>query len=168
MPCIPRRASPLLLALFLACSRSEEPPAAAGTAGGGGDAGAGTVTASPDGCPETGAWQQCSVEKRLERAGLIAKALPDTARNSLFSVPGLRYGLGRGEVLVFLYPDSAARKRDTERLDPTRAARPGEAAPWSTQATLITSGNMAAVYLGVNATQAERVQLALGAGLPER
>jgi hypothetical protein len=164
----PLRRALLLVPLLLACGGSDTPPAA-GAPGDTRDAASG-ASAPPggDGCPETGAWQRCSIEKRLERAGLVAKPLPDTARVALFSVPGLRYDVGRGELQVYLYPDSAARKRDTGALDPTRAARPGEAAPWNTQATLITSGNMAAVYLGVNATQAERVQLALGAGLPAR
>ena len=163
-----RRTTLPLLALLLACGGEAGPASDTSAATTPATSAAGDRGTPAGGCPETGAWQQCSVEKRLERAGLIAKALPDTARHAMFAVPGLRYGLGRGEVLVFLYPDSTARQRDTDRLDPTRAARPGEAAPWSTQATLITSGNLAAVYLGVNATQAERVELALGAGLPER
>jgi hypothetical protein len=158
----------MLVALLLACGGDDTPSTRVDSGGAGGVAASGDSAPAGSGCPETGAWQQCSIEKRLERAGLVARALPDTARHAMFSVPGQRYALGRGELLVFLYPDSTARKRDTGQLDPTRAARPGEAAPWSTQATLITSGNMAAVYLGVNATQAERVQLALGAGLPAR
>ena len=117
-----------------------------------------------DGCPETAPWQRCSVEKRIERAGLVATAA-DSVRKDFLSVAGQRYELGRGELFVFLYPDSTARKRDTERLDPTRAAPPGQAGGWSTRATLITSDNLAAVLLTTNETLLERVQLALGAGM---
>lgn len=128
--------------------------------------GAADTATSADGCPETGLWQQCNVEKRIERAGLVATAMPDTARKDFLAVPGLRYDLGRGELQLYLYADSVARKRDTDRLDPERAAPPGQGGGWSTRARLITSNNMAAVLLTTNETLAERVGLALGAGLP--
>ena len=117
-------------------------------------------------CPETGLWQRCGVETRLERAGLVATVQEDTVRSDLFSVPGLAYALGRGELQVFLYADSAARVRDTGGLDTVRVSKPGQAPPWRGPATLMSSGNLAAVYIGANETQAERVKLALGAGLP--
>ena len=141
-----------------AARTSDAPPAvsSAGTTAAGAPAG--------DGCPETAPWQRCSVEKRIERAGLVATAR-DTVRKDFLSVPGLRYELGRGELYVFLFPDSIARRRDTERLDPTRAAPPGELGGWSGRATLITSDNLAAVLLTANETLLERVQLAVGAGL---
>ena len=137
-------------------SASASPGAAAGTTTSGAPAG--------EGCPETAPWQRCSVEKRIERAGLVATAR-DTVRKDFLSVPGLRYELGRGELYVFIYPDSSARRRDTERLDPTRAAPPGQLGGWPSRATLITSDNLAAVLLTANETLLERVQLAVGAGL---
>ena len=137
-------------------SQPAPPAASAGTSAAGG--------AATEGCPETAPWQRCSVEKRIERAGLVATAA-DTVRKDFLSVPGLRYELGRGELYVFLYPDSTARRRDTERLDPARAAPPGQLGGWSGRATLITSDNLAAVLLTANETLLERVQLAVGAGL---
>ena len=138
-------------------SQSALPAAGEGTTSTGAVAG--------DGCPETAPWQRCSVEKRIERSGLVATA-SDSVRRDYLSVPGLRYELGRGELFVFHYADSTARRRDTERLDPTRAAPPGQAGGWSGRATLITSDNLAAVLLTGNETLLERVQLSLGAGLP--
>ena len=163
MPSATRIARIALLLMLAACGGGADagdasPPAATAQ-----DTGA---TAAANGCPETGRWQRCSVEKRIERAGMVATLLPDSARKDFLSVPGLRYELGRGELQVYLYADSAARKRDTDRLDPTRAAPPGQGGGWPTRALLITSDNMAAVLLTVNETLAERVALALGAGLP--
>ena len=158
-----RTLAPILLALALACGGDDDaaqstpaPPSAA----------AGDTLAGGDGCPETGLWQQCNVEKRLERAGLVATPMPDTARKDFMAVPGLRYDVGRGELQVYLYADSVARRRDTDRLDPERAAPPGQGGGWNTRARLITSNNLAAVLLTTNETLAERVGLALGAGLP--
>ena len=168
----PRTASAAALATLAlaACHRDDAPRADSAVAAPAASPSAATASApaAADACPETGLWVRCNVEKRLERAGLVATPLPDTLHVKLFSVPGLHYDLGRGELQVYLYPDSMARRRETSALDSARVARPGAAAPWSTQATLITSGNMAAVFLGVNETQAERVGLALGAGLPAK
>jgi len=112
-------------------------------------------------CPLTGKWELCSVRDRLEHAGLVPQ-LRDSVRPAFASVPGAVYGIGRGELQIFLYPDSAARAQDFARFDATRVQSPGGAP------TLIASNNMAAILLSDNATQVERVRLALTAGLPER
>jgi hypothetical protein len=164
MHTIRKLARVMLVLVPLACGGGDEEAAQAAPEVPAAAAGDSAGTAS--GCPETGPWQQCSVEKRIERAGLVATALPDTARKDFMAVPGLRYDLGRGELQLYLYADSVARKRDTDRLDPERAAPPGQGGGWSTRARLITSNNMAAVLLTTNETLAERVALALGAGMP--
>ena len=163
MHTIRKLARVLLVLVPLACGNGDDGAAQATPEV---PAAAGETAATADGCPETGLWQRCNVEKRIERAGLVATAMPDTAHKDFMAVPGLRYDLGRGELQVYLYADSAARSRDTGRLDPERAAPPGQGGGWSTRARLITSNNMAAVLLTTNETLAERVALALGAGLP--
>ena len=133
-----------------------------------------TIVAGPAGatarsdCPLTGAWRPCSVQDRLERAGLAPKLENDTTHRAGFSVPGTRVTLGRATLELFLYPSEAARARDTGALDSARAAPRDRAGNWPALPTLITSGNLAAVLYDAKEAQAERVALALGAGLPQR
>ena len=119
-------------------------------------------------CPNlTGRWDECNVRQRLERAGLAPRRAPEPVRQTIFGVPGISYAVGRAELQVFLYPDSAALARDLARVDTLRV-QPREGAPiaWSDTPTLMTSNNLAAVLLSDNATQVERVRLAMTAGLP--
>ena len=119
-------------------------------------------------CPNlTGRWDECNVRQRLERAGLAPRRAPEPVRQPIFGVPGISYAVGRAELQVFLYPDSAALARDLARVDTLRV-QPREGAPiaWSDTPTLMTSNNLAAVLLSDNATQVERVRLAMTAGLP--
>lgn len=120
-----------------------------------------TPAATDSGCLRTGKWELCSVRDRLEHAGLVPQPR-DSVRPAFASVPGVVYGIGRGELQIFLYADSAARARDFTRFDMARVQSPGGTP------TLITSNNLAAILLSDNATQVERVRLALTAGLPER
>jgi hypothetical protein len=122
---------------------------------------------TPDDCPLTGAWRPCSVVDRLEHAGL-APVPRDSVRHPFLSVPGAVYAVGRGELQLFLYPDSAARVRDFATFDTARVQPRGSAVSWRAPASLMMSNNLAAILLSDNATQVERVRLALTAGLPER
>ena len=122
---------------------------------------------SPDDCPKSGAWRPCNVLDRLEAAGLAPSAR-DSVRHSFLSVPGAVYALGRGELQLFLYPDSAARARDFARFDTMRVQPPDTTVAWPAEASLIQSNNLAAILLSANAAQVERVRLALTAGLPQK
>lgn len=131
------------------------------------------VAAAPDsaqlaggGCPETGRWRECSVEKRLERAGLVI-AREGEVRHPFLSVPGTRYRVGREELQVFLYPGIAEREQDLAQLDSARAAPAGDPHQWAAQPTLMWSGNLAAILLGGSPRHVERVSNALTAGLPQ-
>lgn len=115
------------------------------------------------GCPAGALWAQCSVRERLERSGLAPQAV-DTVRHAFLHVPGQRYRLGDAELQAFVYESAAMRERDTAPLDSIRAAPPGTETTWERPPTLITSGNLAAILLGGNARQVERVTLALTAG----
>lgn len=115
----------------------------------------------------SGRWDECNVRQRLERAGLAPRRAPAPVRQPIFSVPGISYAVGRAELQVYLYRDSAALARDVARIDTLRV-QGRDAAPiaWADTPTLITSNNLAAVLLSDNGTQVERVRLAVTAGLP--
>ena len=82
------------------------------------------------------------------------------------SVNGLVFETSRSEVQVFLYATAADRARDTDGLDTVAVAPRGQHIVWKRPATLVTSNNLAAIILSLNGRQAERIALALGAGLP--
>jgi hypothetical protein len=119
-------------------------------------------------CPEFGAWRECSVLDRLEDAGLVVKRESDPTELPFFSVKGIRFTSSRASIHVFLYPDQAARVRDTEQLDSAAVAPRGGTYGWPDPAILVTSNNLAAVVVSPNERQTERIVLALGAGLPSR
>lgn len=118
-------------------------------------------------CPEIGMWRTCSVEKRLERAGLVARRQEGEIRHRFLAVPGLAYRLGPDELHVFIYESAAARERDLAGVDSVRVERAGDSAAWPARPTLIQSNNLAAILIGGTARQVERVQDALIAGLPQ-
>jgi len=164
-----RRAGAVVGIAALACDgggSGGEPPAESAAAAAPAPAAAGVVGDST--CPNlTGRWDECNVRQRLERAGLAPRRAPAEVRQPIFRVPGISYAIGRAELQVFLYPDSAALVRDLARVD-TVHVQPRDGAPiaWSNMPTLMRSNNLAAVLLSDDATQVERVQLAMTAGLP--
>jgi hypothetical protein len=117
-------------------------------------------------CPKSGAWRPCNVLDRLEHAGLVLKEDDAPARIPMFSVEGQTYKTTQSTIHVFLYPDQAARQRDTERIDSATVAPRGGTYTWSDPAVLVTSNNLAAVVVSPNERQTERIVLALSAGLP--
>ena len=163
---IGRRAALVAAVAVAACRAEREPPARAAdttspegrfVARAGGPAAAGTA------CPAGPLWSQCGVRERLERAGL-APQVGDTVRHGFLHVPGQRYRVGDAEVQAFVYETVEMRRRDTAPLDSVRAAPPGAEPGWEKPPTLVTSENLAAVLVGGNARQVERVTLALTAG----
>jgi hypothetical protein len=159
----------LLCLSIVACGRDSEkipesvaPPAPAPLA-------AVAPTASPSGCPHTGAWAICNVEQRLKQSGFVAKRLSgESSPRAGFTVTPVVYSLGRARLEVFIYNDEAALARDIAKLDTVRVAPAGTTGSWGEVAPLlIRSGNLAAVYLGDNPQQAERLTLALTAGAPQ-
>jgi hypothetical protein len=142
------------------------PPAVAGRGADSSSADAAGGPAPGDDCPMAGSWQRCSVEKRLERAGLAVRRDSTQVRHDFLDVPGDVYRLGRGELQVFLYPSAAERQRDWAGIDSARVAPEGKFISWPTPPTLIVSENLAAILLSLNGRLIDRVQLALTAGLP--
>lgn len=128
-----------------------------------------TLAATPepgDACPAYGLWQACSVEDRIARAGLAVQRREKGVRHDFMRVEGIVWETSRAEVQVFLYASEADRKRDTDLLDTVFVAPRGRRVHWRWPATLVTSGNLAAIILSLNERQSERIALALGAGLP--
>jgi hypothetical protein len=119
-------------------------------------------------CPTFGLWQACNVEDRISRAGLAVNRREEGVRHEFMSVEGLVWETSRAEIQVFLYASEADRKKDTDQLDTVFVSPPGKRIMWRWPAQLVTSNNMAAIILSLNGRQAERIALALGAGLPVR
>lgn len=129
-----------------------------------------SVTASLSAArPPSPLWDVDRVAERLVRAAVGPRRIepvPDAppffagATTAAFTVAR------GGEVRVFIYPDSTARRAATEPLDPETVRPQGSKWSWPDRPLLIVSGNLAAVMLGSTAVQRERVQLALEAGLP--
>lgn len=87
-------------------------------------------------------------------------------KHDFMSVEGVVWETSRAEIQVFLYPSEAERKKDTDMLDTVFVSPPGKRIMWRWPAQLVTSQNMAVIILSLNGRQAERIALALGAGLP--
>jgi hypothetical protein len=102
----------------------------------------------------------------LIRAGLVVERQAKSVRQEFLSVSGIVFTGKNLEIRVFLYPDSMARSRDTRLLDTLAVAPPGKRIVWKIPATLVVSNNLAAIILTPNGRTAERVALALGAGMP--
>lgn len=162
------------LVLAVACSRSKEKPpvdtlSAASTA----TSSTGDTAASNqnvNGCPRTGLWAQCSVEKRLTQSGFVVRRVPDSVkRRNGFSVTPIPYILGHSRLDVFIYPTADAVTNETSRLDTALAGPRGIRSQWGigVQPTFVRSANLIAVFLTDNPTQSERLSLALTAGPPQ-
>jgi len=126
-----------------------------------------TARSSP--CPRTGLWALCSAEKRLRDAGFVVRRVTDEApRRAGFSVTPAVYTLAGKRLEVFIYPNESALSADIKNIDTVSASPRGAPNPWPMPPTFLRSGNLAAVFLTDNATQAERLTLALTAGAPQR
>jgi hypothetical protein len=127
------------------------------------------LTPSDSLCPRDGQWRGCHLEDRINKAGMGIKVL-DTITVPYFPQPGTRYKIGKTAKLVaFFFADSLAGAKATESLGKLRLTPPGDTiGKWPTAPyEAIRSANMIAVLFEVNATQAERVRLALTAGAPQ-
>jgi hypothetical protein len=120
-------------------------------------------------CPRTGKWALCSVETRLAQSGFVVRrANGEAPQRAGFSVAPAVYSLGRSRLEVFIYPSESALAADVAKMDTITAAPRGAKNPWPFfSPTFVHSGNLAAVFLTDNATQAERLTLALTAGAPQ-
>jgi hypothetical protein len=170
------RLAVLALSALPACSRSAPKPpesAASSTTSSAvaSTAASGTPEHKAGKCPRTGLWALCSVETRLVQSGFVVRHLDGETpqRRAGFSVMPALYTLGRTRLEVFIYPSESAVSSDVARIDTAFAAPRGTKSPWGVGVfpTFVRSGNLAAVFLTDNPTQAERLTLALTAGAPQ-
>jgi hypothetical protein len=118
-------------------------------------------------CPATGLWAECSVLERLERSGLAPQRRGEPATRPPLTAEGLAFGIGRGELEVYIYPDEDARLRDQAGLDTTMFVAAHQQVSLRNEPTLIASGNLIAVLRSASERQRERVSDALTAGAPQ-
>jgi hypothetical protein len=109
-------------------------------------------------------WTLKEVAKRLTDGGLvITDSGRASVRHSFLAVDGRRMRVSGSELQVFIYPDPASRKADSDQLDTARAAPPGAPLEWTATPHLIASGNLIAIHLTPSGRLAERVRLILEA-----
>lgn len=118
-------------------------------------------------------WDIDRASERLFRAGIAPRRIAPTPVVPPFlssATSSAAFHVGRdGEVRVFIFGDSAARRRATAGLDDSTVAPAGTSSPWPERPMrplLIVGQNLAAVMLGGGDQLRERVQLAFEAGLP--
>jgi hypothetical protein len=156
-----------LLALggVAACGREteEEQQAAERTAIAAGQATAAQAAA----LPATGLWSEVHLMDRLSRAGVLPRArdgAPPAA--PWMNLPPIALTAGGGEVYVWIYADSTARRAVTDRLDPETGVPSGTTSPFAPPMVFVTNNNLAAIISGGTEQNIERIMLALQAGLP--
>lgn len=131
---------------------------------------AASAPATPPGsgpCPANGRWAVCSVMQRLDRAGLAPRRDSGTVAVDPLTQPAMRVHIGRAEMEIVIYPDSAARARDEARLDRGKYIDPSAEPTLRGEATLIRSANLLAILHSNDDHQRERVSDALTAGPPQ-
>lgn len=127
------------------------------------------ATPSDSACPRDGTWRPCHLEDRISKAGMNATVL-DTLTVPYFPERGTRYRIGRTATMAaFYFADSMAGVRASRGLDRFRLLPDGDSiGAWpEPPLDVVRSANLVLVLFGVNATQSERVRLAITAGAPQ-
>jgi len=133
----------------------------------------GNATVSPSapsagpGCEHTGQWAECSLERRVKQSGFVVKRLDEKVTRPGFTPGPVVYLLGTSRLEAFFYRSEGALAKDLQGMDTVAVAPQGSAAAWPSTPILIRSSNLAAVFLGQNPRQVERVTLAITAGPPQ-
>jgi hypothetical protein len=152
--------------LTVGCGKDEKPGNDSAIAASAVAAAAGSAT-SQEPCPATGHWQPCSVKKRLQMTGLAPRdsAVADTIQ--LGPTPTV-YVAGGSALAVYLFPDSAARRRAAGTLDSTKFIAPNAALTMRHESTAIQNDNLLAILYTQREHQRERVSDALMGGPPQK
>ena len=151
----------LVAVLVVACERSNNTPASAGSSAPDSPGSHEAVRPRED---EPTEWTLHEVARRLTDGGLVVTDSGRTPiRQSFLAVEGRQLHVSGSDLHVFIYPDSRARKADSDRLDTARVAPPDAIIDWVATPHLIASGNLLAIHLTSNDRLAERVRLILEA-----
>lgn len=117
--------------------------------------------------PMTGLWSEAHLMDRLSRAGVLPRAREGTSPAAPWmNKAPIALTAGGGEVYVWIYADSVARRAATDPLDPETGAPRGTTSPFAPPMVFVTNNNLAAVITGGTEQNIERIMLALQAGLP--
>jgi hypothetical protein len=155
-----------VIALLVACGKDDK-AARDSSAAVAASAVAATTNTTPEPCPATGHWQPCAVKKRLQMTGLAPRdsVIADTVM--LGPTPTV-YVAGGSAIAVYLFPDSAARRRAAATLDSTKFIAPEAALTMRHEWTAIQNDNLLAILYTQRDQQRERVSDALMAGPPQK
>lgn len=119
-------------------------------------------------CPRDGLWHRCSVERRLQMAGL--RPVPADTLSPIPSLRGeaLAWQLGRQSLRVHLYRSEREAAQAFATLDSATAAPKGDLTVfWPDRPTLLRSANGVFLYLGGSDRQVIRASDAIMAGPPQ-
>jgi hypothetical protein len=107
------------------------------------------------------------VKKRLEMTGLAPRdsVIADTVK---LGVTPTVYVAGGSAVAVYLFPDSATRRKAAATLDTTKFIAPESALTMRHEATAIQNDNLLAILYTLRDQQRERVSDALMGGPPQK
>lgn len=131
-----------------------------------------SVLAAIAACPRDGRWHPCSLEHRLQLAGLRPARL-DSVTGPDGTIPGLAvpttvWRTGQRTVRVAFFPDSAAARTAFAGLDSAAAGPRGAPLPaWPEPPTLFRGANAIVLMLGGTSRQVERLVDAIQAGPPQ-
>jgi hypothetical protein len=116
-----------------------------------------------------GLWDVDHVSERLVRSGMAPRRVEPAPPAPAFLASAkvaAAFAVGKeGDLRVFIFSDSLARRKVTESLDPATASPRGQPVAWPSAPVLIVVQNLMAVMMKGSPRFQERVQLALEAGL---
>ena len=159
---IPRALIALAVTGVIACGGEPEPRVNAAANSVQAESASGPAAAPREDAPKQ--WTLKEVAKRLTDGGLVISDSGRTAiRHSFLAVEGRLMRVSGSDLQVFIYPDPASRKADSDQIDTARVAPATAMIDWVTTPHLIASGNLVAIHLTPNARLAERVRLILEA-----
>lgn len=154
-----------LTVLVVACGKDEKAIQDSAAAARAAAVSTAEAAAPAEACPATGHWIPCQVKKRLEMTGLAPRdsVVSDTVK--LGPTPTV-YVAGGSAIAVYLFADSAARRRAAATLDTTKFIAPEASLSMRHEATAIQNDNLLAILYTQRDQQRERVSDALMAGAP--
>ena len=161
-----RRALIVVTLSVAACGRDRSPAPTPDSAASAAAPGSVNVDASAGSCPATGHWSPCQARYRLQRSGLAPRDSSADDLPALGPTPAV-YIVGTSVLAVYIFADSAARRRSAAALDSTKFVAPSSPLSMRGEATAIQNDNLLALLYSRRDLQRERISDALTAGPPQ-